>query len=135
MFSILVKSKILSLGKGLKALFLNPFLEKSPSFTCLQHKSVENTVGKEKLLIMSNFSFSHSVFYPFGELSAILSSSKIVVCKLFQFGSLKFVIWERVKVVQTWNCLMKVKDYNCTLFPGYRKVGSFYIWCCFTSSG
>ena len=41
---------------------------------------------KEKLLIMSNFSFSHSVFYPFGELSAIFIKSEIVVCKLFQFG-------------------------------------------------
>ena len=34
----------------------------------------------------SNFSFSHSVFYPFGELSAIFVLKKIVVCKLFQFG-------------------------------------------------
>ena len=45
-------------------------------FTCLQYKSFENTVGeKEKLLIMSNFSFSHNVFYPFGELSKPFSSS------------------------------------------------------------
>ena len=41
---------------------------------------------KEKLLIMSNFSFSHSVFYPFEELSAIFIKSEIVVCKLLQFG-------------------------------------------------
>ena len=41
---------------------------------------------KEELLNMSNFSFSHSVFYPFGELSAIFIKSEIVVCKLFQFG-------------------------------------------------
>ena len=41
---------------------------------------------KEKLLITSNFSFSHSVFYPFGYLSAIFVKFKIVVCKLFQFG-------------------------------------------------
>ena len=27
---------------------------------------------KEKLLVTSNFSFSHIVFYPFGDLSAIL---------------------------------------------------------------
>ena len=39
---------------------------------------------KEKLLITSNFSFSHSVFYPFGELSAIFIRFLIVVCKLFQ---------------------------------------------------
>ena len=30
---------------------------------------------KEKLLVMSNFSISHSVFYPFGELSAIFIKS------------------------------------------------------------
>ena len=41
---------------------------------------------KEKLLVTSNFSFSHSVFYPFGELSAIFINFEIVVCKLFQFG-------------------------------------------------
>ena len=41
---------------------------------------------KEKLLVTSNFSFSHSVFYSFGELSAILIKFEIVVCKLFQFG-------------------------------------------------
>ena len=33
-------------------------------FTCLRYKSFENTVGKEKLLVTSNFSFSHSIFYP-----------------------------------------------------------------------
>ena len=53
---------------------------------------------KENLLITSNFSFSHSVFYPFGELSAIFIVYEIVVCKLFQFGSLKFVVWEKVNV-------------------------------------
>ena len=40
----------------------------------------------EKLLVMSNFSFSHSVFYPFGKLSAMFIKFIIVVCKLFQFG-------------------------------------------------
>ena len=48
----------------------------------LQYESFENTVGKA---IMSNFSFSHSVLYMFGELSAIFIKYKIVVCKLFQF--------------------------------------------------
>ena len=38
---------------------------------------------KEKLLETSNFSFSHSVLHPFGELSAIFIVFKIVVCKLF----------------------------------------------------
>ena len=30
--------------------------------------------------------FSHGVFYPLGELSAIFIKFGIVVCKLFQFG-------------------------------------------------
>ena len=41
---------------------------------------------KEKLLIRSNFSFSHCVFYLFGELSDIFDKFEIVVCRLFQFG-------------------------------------------------
>ena len=40
-------------------------------------------IEKEKLLVTSNFSFSHSVFYLFGELSAIFNKLEIVVCKLF----------------------------------------------------
>ena len=52
---------------------------------------------KEKLLVTNNFSFSHSVFYPFGELPAILIKFEIVVCKLFSvWKNLKFVVWERV---------------------------------------
>ena len=41
---------------------------------------------KEKLLVMSNFSFSHSVFYSYKELSVIFIKFQIVVCNLFQFG-------------------------------------------------
>ena len=48
----------------------------------------------EKLLVTSNFSFSHAVFYPFGEPAAIFIKLKIVDCQLWT--SLKFVIWERV---------------------------------------
>ena len=44
---------------------------------------------KEKLLVTSNFSFSHSVYYPFRELSAIFIKFEIVVCKLFHFGGAK----------------------------------------------
>ena len=39
------------------------------------------------LLKTSNFSFSHSVFYPFAELSPIFMKLNIVVCKLFQSGT------------------------------------------------
>ena len=64
----------------------NPFPNK-PWFLHVCSTSLLKTLReKEKLLVMSNFSFSHSVFYPFGQLSAILIKLKIVVCKLFQFG-------------------------------------------------
>ena len=47
---------------------------------------------KEKLLVTSNFSFSHIVFFfPLGKLSAIFILFKIVVCKPFQFGRVKNV--------------------------------------------
>ena len=64
---------------------INPFPNK-PWFlhVCRTHL-LKTLWEKEKLLVMSNFSFSHSVFYPFGQLSAILIKLKIVVCKLFQF--------------------------------------------------
>ena len=41
---------------------------------------------KEKLLIMSNFSFSYCVFYQFGQLSSIFNKFDIVICKLCKFG-------------------------------------------------
>ena len=49
---------------------------------------------KEKLLVTSNFSFIHSAFYQFGELSAINIKFKIVVCRMFQIGPVYiFVVW------------------------------------------
>ena len=50
---------------------------------------------KEKLLVMSNFSFFHSVFYPVGKLSAIFIELEIVVCKLFQFGRVQKLSFEK----------------------------------------
>ena len=48
---------------------------------------------KKKLLIVSNFSFSNSVLYPFGELSAISSNSKCCLQTLSFWKGLKFVVW------------------------------------------
>ena len=65
---------------------VNPFHNK-PWFLRVCSKSLLKTLWeKEKLLVTSNFSFSRSVFYPFGKLSAIFIKFEIVVCKLFQFG-------------------------------------------------
>ena len=42
------------------------------------------------------------VFYPFGELSAIFIKFKIVVCRLFQFGSVK-----NLSFGKELNCIIK----------------------------
>ena len=41
---------------------------------------------KEKLLVTSKVSYSHSVFYSSGKVSATFIKFAIVVCKLFHFG-------------------------------------------------
>ena len=65
---------------------VNPFPNK-PGFLCVCTPSPLKTLWeKEKLLVTSDFSFSHSVFYPFQGLSASFITFKIVVCKYFEFG-------------------------------------------------
>ena len=59
-----------------------PFPKQALVFTCLQFCSsslFENTVGKGEIAC-------YSVFYSFGELSAIFIKFEIVVCKPFLFG-------------------------------------------------
>ena len=63
---------------------------------------LKTLLEKEKLLVMSNFNFSHSVFYPLGKLSYIFIKLKIVVDKLFMLEE-SFVVWERVKPINTLN--------------------------------
>ena len=77
--------------------FFNPFPNK-PWFLHVCSTSLLKTQWeKEKLLLTSNFSFSHSTFHPFRELLAIFIKFEIVVCKLFSvWQSLKSVVWERV---------------------------------------
>ena len=78
-------------------LSVNPYSNK-PWFlricsTCLLKTMWE----KEKLLVTSNFFFSHIVFYPYGELYAVFIKYEIVVCKLFEFEKVKKnVVWKRV---------------------------------------
>ena len=80
---------------------------------------------KEKLLIISNFSFSHSVYYPLGELSAIFIKSKN--CRLQALSiwkSLQFVVWERVKDYTTCNssCITNRQvcaNHNSVMLKGF----------------
>ena len=59
------------------SLYLNPFPIK-PLFLRVCNKSLLKTLWeKEKLLVRSNFFFSHSVFYQFGEFLLFLSNIKL----------------------------------------------------------
>ena len=78
----------------------NPFPNK-PWFLRVCCLSLSKTLWeKEKLLVTSNFSFSHSVFYPPGELSASFIKSEIVFSRPFAFGKRpKYVVSERVELM------------------------------------
>ena len=64
----------------------NPFPNKSLFLRVCSTSLLKTLWEKERLLETSNFSFSHSVFYPVITLSAVFIKFKIVVCKHFQFG-------------------------------------------------
>ena len=66
--------------------FFNLFPNKPWSLRVSNTSLLKTLWEKGKLLVTSNFSFSHSVFYPFRELTVIFIGFKIVVCKLFQIG-------------------------------------------------
>ena len=74
------KSLRFSFGKGLMLPHIDTF------WRPLETNLLKTLREKEKLLVTSNFSFTHSVFYQFRELSSISIKFKIVVCRLSQFG-------------------------------------------------
>ena len=70
-------------------LILNPF-PNMPWFLCVCSTSLLKTLWKkEKLLVTSNFSFSHSVFYPLEEPFSIFVKFEIVKCKLLSLEESK----------------------------------------------
>ena len=64
-------------------MFPQHFPKQALVFTCLQYKSFENSVGKGEIARDEQFLLFPLIFYPFGEIPAIFTKSKIVVCKLF----------------------------------------------------
>ena len=76
---------------------LNSFPNK-PLFSRVCRTSLLKTLWeKEKLLVTSNFSFSHSVFYPFGyTFLYFYHTSNCRLQSLSVWQSLKFVFLERV---------------------------------------
>ena len=85
-------SAVISARKPENASKVKSFLELIKPFQnkpCLSVCSTGllKTLGeKEKLLVTSNFSFSHSVFHLFAKLSASFIKFELVICKVFQFG-------------------------------------------------
>ena len=72
---------------------------------------------KEKLLVKSNFSFSHSVFHPFGKLSAIFIKFRIVVCKLLQFGRVQNLLFGKgLQQLNALNPAMLDQEYHRVVF-------------------
>ena len=65
---------------------INPFPNKPWFLRVCSTNLLKTLWEKEKLLVTSNFSFSHSVFYLLKELFAVFVKFEIVVCKCFQFG-------------------------------------------------
>ena len=78
--------------------------------TCLQHKSFETLWEKKKLLVTTNFSFSHSVFYPVRRTFLHLHENKKCRLQILSVrNSPKFVVWERVKQRYfPWSCTKTV---------------------------
>ena len=78
----------------------NPFPNKPWLLRVCSISFLKTPWEKEKLLVMSNFSFSHSIFYPFW--TTFFPFHQIQNCRLQTLSvwkSLKFVVWERVASV------------------------------------
>ena len=71
--------------KFVKWQMINPFPNKPWFLSVCRTRLLKTLWEKEKLLVTSNFSFSNSIFHPFGEYSAIFIKLEIVVCKVFEF--------------------------------------------------
>ena len=84
---------------------INPFPNKPWFLRVCSTSLLKTQWEKEKYLVTSNFSFFHSVFYPFGKLSAIFINFKIFVCKLFQFGRVLILLFGKgLKMLDNDSC-------------------------------
>ena len=81
--------KAISIQSTIYNVMLLTFSQKSPGFYMSAVQVFWKRCGKRRIAHIEEFlkfSFSHNVFYPFGELSAILIKFENFVCKHFQFG-------------------------------------------------
>ena len=65
---------------------------------------------KKKLLTTSNFSFSHSVFCPFGKLSAIFIKFEIVLFKIFLIGRVQNLSFGKGFINFSYICFSDLND-------------------------
>ena len=102
---------------------INPFPNKPRFSRACSTNLLKILWEKEKLVTVSNFSFSHSVFYLSGELSAVFIVFKIVVCKLFPFGRVRnSSFWKGLTVViELW----KASDLIISLFLHKGRIIAF----------
>ena len=81
---------------GKRLILFNPFLH-NPWILRVCHASLLKTLWKkEKLLISTNFSLSHSVFHHIGASSQFHQIWNCCLGTHSVWKSLKFIIWERV---------------------------------------
>ena len=110
---------------------MNPFQNKPWFLHICSMCLLKTPLEKEKLLIISNFSLSPSVFYPSRELSTIFTKFEIVFCKHFWvWNSLKFVVRERVNThfVYFWQL-----HYFYFTEPVFTVDGGFSDWSAWTA--
>ena len=89
---------------------LNPF-ENKCWFLCVHSTSLLKTLWeKEKLLVTSNFSLSHCVFYLFGEFSVIFIKFETAICKLFQFGRIQNLLFGKGFCQSMGNIIFVLKE-------------------------
>ena len=67
-------------------IFLNPFPNRPCFLYVCSTILLKTQWEKKKLLVTSNFSLSHRVFYPLEELYANFIQFEVAIFKLFQFG-------------------------------------------------
>ena len=108
---------------GIMKIQLNRFPNKFFFLRFFSTSLLKTLWKKEKLLVTSNFSFSHSVFHPFGELSAFFIIFKIVVCILFQFGRVQILSFGKEfnpdQFCQCMRSFIVVGAYRCFLSVGF----------------
>ena len=102
----------------------NPFPNKPWFLRVCSKRLLKKLWEKGKLLVTSNFSFSHNVFYPFGELSAIFIKFETVVCRLFQFGNVQNLLCGKELIIPIFED--ELNKWNEWCFMARRQLRSYW---------